>query len=60
MAVIKSINPIYNFLRSIKKQQLEIKHVCLEKQTNTEHGEVNLQMKKACLCSVKKGVVKFN
>jgi len=30
---------------------LEIKYVQLEKQTYAEHGEVNLQVKGACLCT---------
>jgi len=32
-------------LKSVEKQQLEIKYTQLGKQTNTEHGEDNVQMK---------------
>jgi len=35
---------------------LEIEYTQLEKQTNTEHGEVNLQMKRACLCTQRTGL----
>jgi len=46
---------VYNFLKSVEKQQLEIKHAQLKKQTNTEHGEVNLQIKRTCLCTQRSG-----
>ena len=37
--------PVYDFLKSAEKQQFVIKQAQLGKQTNTERGEVNLQMK---------------
>jgi len=38
-------------LEIVEKQQLEIKEAELERLTNTEPDEVNLQMKRACLRS---------
>jgi len=38
-------HPVYHFLKRVEKQQCEIKEAQGEKQTNTEHGEVNLQLK---------------
>jgi len=34
---------------------LEIKYTQLEKQTNTQHAEANLQMKRAHLCTQRSG-----
>jgi len=44
----KVINqPHFHFLKSVEKQ-VGNQISTIEKQTNTEHGEVNLQMKREC------------
>ena len=45
--------PFITFCVVLKKQQLEIKYK--NKQTNAKHGEVKLQMNRACLCTEKSG-----
>jgi len=61
MVVILSIKPVYHFMCSVKKtvvgnqMQKQTRNIDQNKQTNLEHGEVNLQMKRACLCTQRSG-----
>jgi len=52
VAVIYTTNPVYHLL----EKQTNV-HAQLEKnkQANTEDGEVNLKMKRACLCTRRSG-----
>ena len=44
--------PVCHFMRSVKKTLVGNQ---IQKQTNIKHVEVNLQMKRACLCTQKSG-----
>jgi len=37
------------------QMQKQTRNIDQNKQTNLEHGEVNLQMKRACLCTQRSG-----
>jgi len=55
MVVILSTSPVYHFMCSVKKtiggnqMQKQTNKQTKSKQTNLEHDELNLQMKRACL-----------